>query len=300
MIDQESRRNFLKVLGASGVAAAAASSDAASDESETMQLPPVNLGDVNPRKVLLEELTRKEVREWIASGELKAAIIPTGSTEQHNEHMALSMDTEAAKVISQLTALRLYPHVVVTTPMPFGICPFFMKKQGTITIREEIFTGLVHDICASMKTHGIEAILIINGHGGNSRALRSSVPGFAEELGIPIEAYSHWDSIPRDQRHDFVETGSVPGHADEFETSFALAAFPEKIRRVTYNEAEQYTWEPDKEDLDRVGYVDAKWFSREFDKTSFEESLLATAEKGEHFIVHAVKYFSDKLQTMMG
>ena len=300
MYDPQSRRNFMKLLGVSSAAITMEYGNTASGESNTNTQQPVNVSDVNPGKVLLTELTRKEVREWIASGELKAAIIPTGSTEQHNEHMALSMDTGAATVISQLTALKLFPKVIVTTPVAFGICPFFMKRQGTITIREEIFTGFVYDICCSMKTHGINTILIVNGHGGNSRALRSNVSKFSSELGITIDACSYWDSIPRDRRKDYTETGNVPGHADEFETSFALAAFPEKIRRVSYNEAEQYKWNPDQKDLDRVGYFDANWFSPEFDKTSFEESLLATAEKGERFIPFAVEWVAGKLLTMIG
>jgi creatinine amidohydrolase/Fe(II)-dependent formamide hydrolase-like protein len=246
MFDPKSRRYFMKTLGASGAVFAMNSGNAESGEMNTDgQHNPhqtVNVSDINPGKVLLTELTRKEVREWFDTGGLKAAIIPTGSTEQHNEHMALSMDTEASMVISQLTALKLFPKVIVTTPVAFGICPFFMKRRGTITIREEIFVGLVYDICCSMKT----------------------------------------------------------GHADEFETSFALAAFPEKIRRVSYNEEELYNWNPDQKDLDRVGYFDARWFSKEFDKSSFEESLLATAEKGERFISHAVEWTAEKLLTMMG
>lgn len=261
---------------------------------------PVNESDINPQKVLLNESTRKEVREWIASGLLKAAIIPTGSTEQHNEHLALSMDTEAALVISRLVAQRLFPKAIVTPPVPFGICPFFMKRQGTITVREEIFTGLVYDICCSMKTHGIKTILIVNGHGGNTSALRKSVPEFSSKLGIPIESCAYWDSLSREQRKEYTETGSVPGHADEFETSFALAAFPERVRRVTYDEKVQYLWEPAKEDLERIGYREENWFSPQFDKNSFEESHLATAEKGERFIAHAVEWVADKLLKMIG
>lgn len=303
MNDRKSRRTFMKALGASGAAVSVNYGSTAhgqtGDAGKSRQGRTVDVSDVNPGKVLLNELTRKEVREWVASGNLKAAIVPTGSTEQHNEHMALSMDTSAALVVSQLTALKLYPQVIVTPPVPFGICPFFMKRQGTITVREEIFTGLVYDICASMKTHGINAILIVNGHGGNTRALRSSVAGFSEKLGIPVDACCYWDSIPRDRRRDFAETGSIPGHADEFETSFALAAFPEKIRRVTYEEDKVYSWEPSKEDLDMVGYFDAQWFSTAFDKSSFDESLLATAEKGERFIPFAVDWVAQKVLDMM-
>ncbi len=289
----------MKAVGASGAAYAA---NARKAEAAQAGAPEKNIdvSDINPGKALLTELTRKEVREWFDSGNLKAAIIPTGSTEQHNEHMALSMDTEAAMTISRLTAQKLFPKVIVTPPVAFGICPFFMKRRGTITVREEIFVGLVYDICCSMKTHGVETILIINGHGGNTRALRSNVDRFSQELGITIDACSHWDSISRERRKEFVETGNVPGHADEFETSFALAAFPEKIRRAQYIENDIYNWEPEQADLDRVGYFDAQWFSKEFDKSSFEESHIATAEKGERYIVHAVEWMAERLSGMMG
>ena len=250
--------------------------------------------------MLLQECTRKEVREWYASGKLKAAIVPTGSTEQHNEHMAMSMDTEASLVVSQLVAMKLYPNVIVTPTVPFGICPYWMERQGTITVREEIFTGLVFEICSSMKAHGINTILIINGHGGNSRALRDIIPEIKSELGITIEAYSHWSSVARDQRKEFTETGIIPGHADEFETSFALAAFPEKVKRATYEGTEPYKWDVNKEDLERVGYLPVRWDTAEFDKQSFEDAKLATAEKGERFIAHAVDWFSEKLLEMMG
>ena len=289
----------MKVAGVSG-AALAVNSCAPQAVKKRSVYDMAGVSDVNPDRVLLGELTRKEVRDWFGSGNLKAAIIPTGSTEQHNEHMALSMDNEAAKIMAQLTAIKLSPNVVVTPPVLFGMCPFFMQRRGSITIREEIFSGLVHDICSSMKTHGIEAILIVNGHGGNSRALRKISKAASEELGIPIEAYSYWSSIARDQRLEFTESGSVPGHADELETSFAMAAFPERLRDVTYNEEEVYSWEADQKDLDRVGFYEPDWFSKEFDKSSFEESKLASAEKGEKVIKHATGWLADKLTAMMG
>ena len=49
----------------------------------------VNTGSqyVNPDRVVLGECTRKEIREALQRGKLKAAIIPIGATEQHNEHL---------------------------------------------------------------------------------------------------------------------------------------------------------------------------------------------------------------------
>lgn len=303
MLKKRSRRRFIKGLGASGLAATAVSGKTAfaqeGSSENASRKKPAHESYLNPRKVLLYENTRKEVREWIASGDLKAAIIPTGSTEQHNEHMAMCMDTEAALLISQQVALKLYPKVIVTTPVPFGICPFWMNRQGTITVRKEIFKGLVYDICCSMKAHGINTMLIVNGHGGNSRALNELVPEIRSELGITIDGFSYWRSIPREQRKEFTDSGIIPGHADEFETSFALAAFPERIRRTTYDGFEPYKWDSNKEDMDRVGYVDVNWDTPEWDKKSFEDSHLATAEKGERVIAHTVNWVSEKMLAML-
>ena len=69
-------------------------------------------------EVRLWKLTRKQVREKLASGKLKSAFLPTGSTEQHNEHLAMEHDTASAVYVAHQAALALYPTVVVSTPIP--------------------------------------------------------------------------------------------------------------------------------------------------------------------------------------
>ena len=286
---KKTRRVFLKSMTVSGlVAGAGSSSDIFASDNAPIRPSSLNFAGkryINPRKVLLYECTRKEIREALASGKLKAAIIPTGATEQHNEHLAMIMDTAGALLISQYTALKLYPHVTVTTPVSIGVSPHWMNRKGTLTLRKEIFQEVVYDVCESLKKHGIRTILIVNGHGGNIRPLNEKVPEFRSKLGINIETCSYWDSISRDQRKSFVESGVVPGHASEFETSIALAAFPERIRYqgVDHDKAKLTLSENE----------------RKVDKAFFEESKLASAEKGERIIAHAVNWVAEKLLTMI-
>ena len=108
-----------------------------------------------PRKVLLYESTRKEFREAIEGGTLKAVILPTGSTEQHNEHLAMINDTASVTLIAQKAALLLYPNVMVATPVPVGISPHWMDRKGTLTLKKETFLAVVFDICESLQTHGV-------------------------------------------------------------------------------------------------------------------------------------------------
>jgi creatinine amidohydrolase len=287
---QKSRRDFIESLAVGGFAAGALSAGSAfaSVDAPFHASPVSPAGNlyIDPRKVLLYECTRKEIRDRLLEGKLKAAIIPTGSTEQHNEHLAMIMDTAAALVVSQQAALKLYPQVIVTTPVPIGVSPHWMNRKGTLTLRKEVFLEVVYDICESLKTHGITTILIVNGHGGNAAPLKEKVPEFKSRLGINLEWCCYWDSIPAERSKEFVESGNIPSHAAEYETSIALAAFPERVR---YQEVDH-----DKAPLN-LNENDRKW-----DKNTFEESKLATPEKGERIIGQAVTWVAEKLVKMMG
>lgn len=180
---------------------------------------------INPRKVLLWESTRKEFREALEGGSLKAMIVPTGSTEQHNEHLAMINDTASVTLVAQQAALLLYPKVMVATPVPVGISPHWMDRKGTLSFKKETFLACVYDICESLQTHGVKTILVLNGHGGNVAPLRESVPEFAKKLEINIQTNSYWDAYSPDIVKKYMVSGKAPGHAGEFETSFAIGGF---------------------------------------------------------------------------
>ncbi len=287
MTIQTSRREFLHaaagIAAASGISGANASAGSLFSVSDPMSL--TGRGYINPRKVLLYECTRREIRERLEQGELKAAIIPTGSTEQHNEHMAMIMDTAGALLMSQLAALRLFPAAIVTTPVPIGYSPYWMNRKGTLTLRKEIFQEIIYDICDSLKTHGITNIFVCNGHGGNQAPIREKLPEIREKLGVKIEVNSYWESIPKERAHEFLETGDVPGHASEMETAIALAAFPERIRyEGVDHDAAKLTLTPEE---------------RKGDKAGFEASKLGSAEKGEKIISHAAEWVAEQVKALI-
>ena len=248
---------------------------------------------VNPRKALLWESTRKEIREALESGRMKAAILPTGSTEQHNEHLAMIQDTASAVLISQQAALQLYPQVIVSTPVPVGISPYWMERKGTLTLRPETFLAMVFDICDSLRTHGFKTILIVNGHGGNDKPLKAYLPELRSKLGINIDACSYWEAYfaseeNRKKVQKIMQSGldKVPGHSAEFETSFALAAFPDRIHREGVDYEKVHLALKDPTDLKN-------------DRSYYYESLLAASEKGEVLIRMAVDWVAEKLSGMI-
>ena len=275
------RRRFLQGLGSVPLAALAGQNARADAQAAGNTY-------VHPRKVLLWESTRKEFREALESGALRAVIVPTGSTEQHNEHLAMINDTASVTLIAQQAALRVYPKVMVATPVAVGISPHWMDRKGTLSLKKETFLAVVYDICESLQVHGVKNILVLNGHGGNVAPLRESVAEFGRKLGINIQTNSYWDAYSRETVKKYMTSGVAPGHAAEFETSFAMAAFPERIH-----------WEG-------VDYQAIKPLLRIKDPKSAaqeeqfaKEAKLATTAKGEAMIAIAVDWTVRRLREVM-
>ena len=239
------------------------------------------------KSVLLWENQRRYVREAIDAGTLKGAIIPTGSTEQHNEHLAMIHDTASAVHVSQLAAEKLFPQVIVTTPLAIGVSEHWMDHKGTLTLRAEVFGEVLYDVADSLRRHGIKNVLIINGHAGNAGPVNVRLDGFRERLGINIDFHSYWEAYTAELVKEQMESGVCPGHAAEFETAFALEAFPENVdwEGVDYDSAKLTISDPRQVESDREYHHQAK---------------LATTEKGKAMIDVAVDWVATQMQEMIG
>ena len=85
--------------------------------------------------VFMGDLTRREFREALAEGKFQTAIIPTGSIEQHLEHLAMEHDIRMATHVAEQAARQLYPQVIVTLPIRAGISEHHMRHQGTVSAK---------------------------------------------------------------------------------------------------------------------------------------------------------------------
>jgi creatinine amidohydrolase len=182
----------------------------------------------------------------------------------------------------------VYPNVMVATPVPVGISPHWMDRKGTLTLKKETFLAVVFEICESLRTHGVTNVLVLNGHGGNVMPLRESVPEFARKLDMRIETNSYWDAFSPEIVKKYMTSGKAPGHAGEFETSFAMAAFPERIHW------EGVDYEKIKSQLhikDPKSAVQEEEFAR--------EAKLASNAKGEAMIDIAVRWTAGRLRQMI-
>jgi creatinine amidohydrolase len=221
---------------------------------------------MSDERVFVGDLTRKEFRQRMQEGTIKAAIVPTAATEQHNEHLEMIHDTLHASFMAEEAAKRLLPQVVVATPVGVGVSEHWMEHIGTLTVRPEIFCEYVYDICHSLARAGIENILILNGHGGNVKPLMRRIDEYRDKLKVNLRFQSYWDVYDPALVRQVMENGRLPGHADEYETSTMYVLAPDRIHR---------------QDIDN------------------EAAALGSKEKGERLIEPAISGVTNILEQMI-
>lgn len=185
--------------------------------------------------VLLGKITRREFRERMTRGELRGCIIPTAAIEQHLEHLAMEHDWRSVNLIAEEVAVRLAPNVVVAQGVMAGVSEHHMTHPGTLTLRPGTFLAVLNDLIRSVAMAGFDNILVLNGHGGNTAPCQTNWDQFLREFQLNLHFLSYWDVLG-DEEAALLSSGDripqdLPGHAQEFETSMAMARFPENIRR---------------------------------------------------------------------
>src|SRR5262245_12380924 len=127
--------------------------------------------------VFIEEPTWLEVRDALKAGKT-TVIIPTGGVEQNGPYLATGKHNYVLRATSEAIARKL-GNALVAPIVPFvpegDIDPptGWMKYPGTISLTEDTYRLLLIDICASLKTHGFQHIVMIGDSGGNQKGMKA-------------------------------------------------------------------------------------------------------------------------------
>ena len=175
--------------------------------------------------LIIDQMTWPELDAEMKN--IKLAIVPVGSCEQHGPNTTFATDTARAAAYSRLLAKRLGNKVVVFPPVDYGLSLHHMDFPGTVTLRVETMLHLLEDIAVSICKHGIRKILFLNAHGGNFPALDGAIIKLKQEHSI--DAY--WSAIGSEiSTGGLVGLPKLIGHACEVETSQTLYLCPEIVR----------------------------------------------------------------------
>lgn len=175
---------------------------------------------------VLTDMTWPEVEE--ALNTVKIAIVPVGAHEQHGPHMNESCDAVLATEMAKRLAERLFPHALVTPTVNMGVSPHHLDFAGTISLRPETLLGLLRDIVTSLKRHGIDKVLFLNGHGGNQSTLSIASTTLSTEL--DVECYHAKTTASAKRAMQKHVSSTLFGHSCEREVSEALYLAPHLVR----------------------------------------------------------------------
>lgn len=173
-----------------------------------------------PRHLIWSELTRAELTDARDKGAL--VLIPTGSIEQHADHLPVETDALLSTAVAELAAARMTSTPVLVAPgVSFGFTPHHLSWPGTISLRLETYMAMLSDIARSVLDAGFPRAIFVNGHGGNSAPLRALVGQLTTD-GYAIGMVDYF--APSEAAYKDLLKGGLPrvGHACEHETAMMM------------------------------------------------------------------------------
>ena len=194
------------------------------------QIPPKGGHMDLPTKIYFQNMTMKEVEERLKTNDV--IIIPLGSTETHGPGAPYGEDTFLVTRMAEQVAQRT--GCTVAQPLWYGSHPYHhMGMPGSIIVPEEYFIGMVKAIITGFWNAGFRKQILLNGH-GQEYVIPTAIHQFAKTYQVPAVIINlNWyhaiqDHFKLKQEGGPYETPFI--HADEVETSWSLALFPELIK----------------------------------------------------------------------
>lgn len=126
--------------------------------------------------VFTEEMTWMEIRDAMKAGK-DTVIVATGGVEQNGPYLATGKHNYVLRATTNTIARKL-GNALVAPIVPFvpegDIDPptSHMRYPGTISVTEDTYRKLLTDICASLRAHGFDRIVLIGDSGGNQDGMK--------------------------------------------------------------------------------------------------------------------------------
>ncbi|ELZ06777.1 creatininase family protein [Natrialba aegyptia] len=149
------------------------------------------------------------------------AVVPVGSTEQHGPHAPLGTDVLTAEAVADAGLERVDRAVIRTPAIPVGIAEEHRQFPGTMWVSPDTFRSYVRESVQSLAHHGIERVVLVNGHGGNVDALR--------EVGARLTRDRDAYTVPFTWFEAVGDHSADMGHGGPLETALLRRVAPELV-----------------------------------------------------------------------
>jgi creatinine amidohydrolase/Fe(II)-dependent formamide hydrolase-like protein len=208
---------------------------------------PVNPDPESPRPiaakdtVFIEDLTWMEVRDALRAGK-DTVIVATGGVEMNGPYLVTGKHNVVLRATTAAIAQKL-GNTLVAPIVPFvpegDIDPptSHMRYPGTISVTEETYERLLTDICASLRTHDFQRILLIGDSGGNqtgmkavATALNAKWKGDKTSVYFIPEYYQGGGAVTKWLEQEGIRQTTEGLHDDFAMTAQMLSVDPESVR----------------------------------------------------------------------
>lgn len=144
-------------------------------------------------KHMLQDMTFQEFRARMDTDPV--IILPFGSVETQGPRAPMGdfmLSTEMARRVGERTG------AIVAPTMPFGVAESFRSVPGGMQVRGATFRALLTDMIGAFLDHGIERIVLFNGHTGNHAPIGEVTQQIRRERGVIVPWMNIWPMVSRD------------------------------------------------------------------------------------------------------
>jgi creatinine amidohydrolase len=185
----------------------------------------------------LEELNWMEFKR-IVPKKTDAVLVPVGTIEAHGV-TGLGTDNQVPASICARIADKV--GALIAPGVHYGITKSLLPYPGSVTVLPDTFERYVSEIAAGMADAGFRRIVFINGHGGNTEALKNVSLLLYREKKVYSAAIDWWTLCAEEIRQVY---GHAGGHAGTDETAMVQVDHPGDVLKQDYSKELAFTVQP--------------------------------------------------------
>lgn len=160
---------------------------------------------------------------------IETVLLPVGSIEPHGV-IPNGTDNLAPQAMSREIAPRV--DALIAPTLNYGITETMAAYPGAISVRADSYAPFIEDILRGLAANRFKNIIILNGHGGNTAALKQAATTVSNQCRVRILVVNWWSLASEDTFAVFDQNG---GHAGNNETAYMQAVVPEHIHPEQYD-----------------------------------------------------------------
>jgi creatinine amidohydrolase len=180
-------------------------------------------------KHALSDMTFLEFRERLARAPAPVILLPFGSQEEQGPHAPMG-DFRLTERLALMAAQKA--DAIAAPTVPFGHAEFFRAIAGGIQLSAPTFTAIVEEMIGAFLDHGIDRLIIFNGHTTNASLIDAAVRRVRLSRGVTVPFINVWRCIPSSLWAQIygADAAKARGHGGDPITSVNMHLFPDLLR----------------------------------------------------------------------